>query len=212
MSCTHSSAVIEALQWRYAVKQFDPAKRIDDALWADLEKSLVLTPSSFGLQPWRFLVIDNMELREQLVPHSWNQRQVADASHLVIMTVKTSIDEAYCDQFLAHVASERGIPVASLAGYRSMLIGSLPAMTQDWAARQAYIALGQFMLAAAMVGVDTCPMEGFSIAEYNRILGLEGSGFSTCVLCPAGYRASTDAYAAARKVRWPHEDVVVHRA
>ena len=211
MSATSSATVIDALNFRYATKQFDASRKISDALWQDLEKSLVLTPSSFGLQPWKFLVITDPAIRAQLVPHAWGQSQVADASHLVVMTVRTSVDEAYLDKFLARVADVRGIPVESLAGYRGMMAGSIGMMTKDWAAKQAYIALGQFMLAAALVGVDTCPMEGFLPDKFDEILGLTGTGFTTAVLCPAGYRSAEDKYASLAKVRWEAAEVIEHR-
>jgi nitroreductase len=204
------ATILDALQFRYATKQFDPARKIDAATWSALEESLVLTPSSFGLQPWKFLVITDQAVREQLVEHTWGQRQVADCSHLVVMTVRTRVDEAYIDRFIARVAEVRGVPAESLAGYRGMMAGSLGMMTPDWAARQAYIALGQFMLAAAMLGIDTCPMEGFLPAKYDEILGLTAQGLTTAVLCPAGYRAATDKYATLPKVRWAAADAVAH--
>ena len=210
MSTVTTTAVLDALRWRYATKQFDPAKKIDPAVWAGLEESLVLTPSSFGLQPWQFLVIDDPAVRESLVPHAWGQRQVADASHLVVMAVRTSLTEADIDRFLDSIVAVRGGTREALAGYRGMMVGSMGMMTKDWAARQAYIALGQFMLACAMVGVDTCPMEGFLPAEFDRILGLTEQGLTAAVLCPAGYRAAGDGYAALPKVRWPLADVVRH--
>ena len=107
MSRATPASILDALNWRYAVKQFDPTRKIDPSVWADLEKSLALTPSSFGLQPWQFLIVDNPDIRAQLVPHSWHQRQVADASHLVIMTVRTSIDAAYINRYLDDVAATR---------------------------------------------------------------------------------------------------------
>jgi nitroreductase len=210
MSRATPASILNALNWRYAVKQFDPTRKIDPSVWADLEKSLALTPSSFGLQPWQFLIVDNPDIRAQLVPHSWHQRQVADASHLVIMTVRTSIDAAYINRYLDDVAATRQTTRDTLAGFEKMLTGAASMMTPEWAARQAYIALGQFMLAASMLDIDTCPMEGFSAPDYDRILGLAEQGLTTAVLCPAGYRAPTDSYAAAPKVRWPVTTVVKH--
>lgn len=211
MPSTPPSAILEALAFRYATKQFDVERKIGDETWATLEQSLVLTPSSFGLQPWKFLVITDQAVREELVPHSWGQRQVADCSHLVVMAVRKSVDEAYIDKFIRRVAEVRGITAESLAGYRGMMAGSLAMMTPDWAAKQAYIGLGQFMLAAALVGVDTCPMEGFVPAKYDEILGLGAEGLTTAVLCPAGYRAAGDKYAVAPKVRWETGDVIERR-
>ena len=200
--------ILEALQFRYATKQFDPKRKIAAESWNTLEQSLVLTPSSFGLQPWKFIIVTDAALRESLVEHSWGQRQVADASHLVVMAVQRKLDEAYIDQFVARIAEVRGVTPESLATYRGMMTGSLGMMTTDWAAKQAYIALGQFMLAAAMLEIDTCPMEGFLPAKYDEILGLEARGLTAAVLCPAGYRAATDKYAELPKVRFAADEVI----
>ena len=185
MSRATPTTILDALNWRYAVKQFDPTRKIDAAVWADLEKSLALTPSSFGLQPWQFLIVDNPDIRAQLVPHSWHQRQVADASHLVIMAVRTSIDHAYINSYLDDVAATRQTNRDALAGFEKMLTGAASMLTPEWAARQAYIALGQFMLAASLLDIDTCPMEGFSAPDYDRILGLAAT-----VLASLGYTVS----------------------
>lgn len=211
MARTTPDAVIEALTFRYATKQFDPARKIDAKTWDALEQSLVLTPSSFGLQPWKFIIITDAALREKLVPHTWNQRQVADCSHLVVMAVQKSMDEAYLDRFIARIAEVRAVTAERLTGYRGVMAGSLATMTTEWAAKQAYLALGQFMLAAALLGIDTCPMEGFLPDKYDELLELEPRGLTTAVLCPAGYRASTDKYAAAAKVRFAADDVIERR-
>lgn len=210
MSCATPSALLEFVNFRYAAKQFDSSKKIDPSVWSALEQSLILTPSSFGLQPWKFLVITDQELREKLVEHSWGQRQVADCSHLVVMAVQKTVDLAYIDRFVGRLAAVRGVSVDSLAGYRGMMAGALGMMTPEWSARQVYIALGQFMLAAATLGVDTCPMEGFLPAKYDEILGLESRGLAATVICPAGYRSVDDRYAALPKVRWAPGDVIEH--
>ncbi|HAM72103.1 MAG TPA: NAD(P)H-dependent oxidoreductase [Verrucomicrobiales bacterium] len=207
--------LLSALRWRYATKQFDPGKKIPAPTWETLEETLVLTPSSFGLQPWKFLILQDAAIREKLVPHSWGQRQVADASHLVVMAVKTQITAGDIDAYLQDTARTRGIPVDSLAGFRKMLVGSIlegPISKQipEWATRQAYIALGNLMTAAALLGIDTCPMEGFEPARYDEILGLGARGLTTAVLCPVGYRASGDKYATLAKVRFPRNQVVEH--
>lgn len=205
--------LLAALNWRYATKVFDRTKKIPDDTWSSLEESLVLTPSSFGLQPWKFIVIQDQELREQLVPHAWRQRQVADCSHLVVMTTKRSLCEVEIDANLMRIAEVRGGTPDSLAGYRKMLTGTLEQgyMTGEWAKMQAYIALGQFMLAASLLGIDTCPMEGFMPDKFDEALGLEAQGLTTAVLCPAGYRHPDDRYASLPKVRFKHSDVVEHR-
>ena len=205
--------LVARLKWRYATKAFDPLKKIPEPVWSALEETLVLTPSSYGLQPWKFLIITNQELREQLVPHSWGQRQVADCSHLVVMTVKRKLSVEDIDAHVARVAGVREVAVESLAGFRKMMIrdlidGPRSHHIHEWAVRQAYIALGSFMTSAAVLGVDACPMEGFMVDKYDELLGLELQGLTTGVVCPAGYRAETDRYALLAKVRFLKEDVV----
>lgn len=210
------SSITDALKWRYAVKAFDPNQKISAETWAALEEALVLTPSSFGLQPWKFIVIQDQALREKLVPHAWNQRQVADCSHLVVMTSLRQMDDAHIDANIARMVEIRGGTADALLGFRKMVAGFRAGAEQQgwldsWAKLQVYIALGQLMMAASLLGVDTCPMEGIVPAKYDEILGLKGSGYATCVGCAAGYRASTDKYAQFAKVRSTAQKVVEHR-
>ncbi len=212
----NTAELLTALNWRYATKVFDSTKKIPAYTWTALEESLVLTPSSYGLQPWKFLIIQDKELREQLVPHSWRQRQVADCSHLVVMATKRTMTEADIDANLIRIAEVRGGTPDALAGFRKMLIGDVVTGERSqyitvWAKMQAYIALGQFMTACALLGIDTCPMEGFVSEKYDEILGLEAQGFTTAVLCPAGYRSADDRYASLPKVRFKSSDVIEHR-
>lgn len=202
--------------WRYATKKFDPSKPIPSDLWAALEQSLVLTPSSYGLQPWKFVVVTDPDLKRQLRPASWNQSQIEDCSHLVVFLAKERITEADVDRLIARTAEVRGQDLESLQGYRGFMMGDLvkgarAAVIDQWSARQAYIALGNFMTSAALLGVDTCPVEGLDPAAYDRILGLEGSGYRTVCACPAGYRATEDGYAAKPKVRFPVDQVIDRR-
>lgn len=206
-------ALVRALTWRYAVKKFDATRAIPPATWAALEQALVLAPSSFGLQPWAFFLVRDPAKREALVGSSRGQRQVVDASHLVVFAVRKGLSTADVDRYVARIAEVRGVAPESLAGYRKMMAGFVnrPADVFDvdeWATRQVYIALGQFMAAAAVLGVDTCPMEGLDPAAYDRILGLEGTGYATVCACPAGYRAADDRTAFQPKVRYPLTDVI----
>ena len=203
-------SLIDALNWRYAVKKFDATKKIDDKTWNALEDSLVLTPSSYGLQPWKFIVITNKEVMQKLTPVSWGQKQVEDCSHMVVMAVKEKLDENYIAHFIDTIASVRGVEASSLEGYKKMMVGGLSKMGQEWASRQAYIALGNFMTSCAVLGVDTCPMEGIDPVKYDEILGLNGTGFKTVVACPAGYRAQDDGYVHAKKVRFPNREMITH--
>lgn len=205
--------LLAALNWRYATKQFDPARKIPAATWATLEQALVLAPSSFGLQPWKFVIVADPAVRERLVAVSWNQRQVADASHLVVFAFKKDLGEADVDRLLTRQLAVRGGKAEDHAGYRGMMLQSLAGAKaagrlETWQSRQVYIALGQFMAAAALLGVDTCPMEGIDPAKYDEILGLAGTSYTTLCACPAGYRATDDKYASAAKVRFPAGEVI----
>lgn len=206
--------LLTQLNWRYATKQFDAQRKINPQTWAVLEETLVLTPSSFGLQPWKFLVITDPAVREQLVPASWGQRQVADASHLVVFAVKRNFGEADIDAYLNRIATVRGATRDSLNGYRDMMVGNLitnrdSAGRKNWATNQTYIALGNFLTSAAVLGIDACPLEGIEPAKYDQILGLEKQGLTTAVVAAAGYRAATDKYASAKKVRFQKSEVLV---
>ena len=210
------SALDAALNWRYAVKAFDASRQIDAPTWASLENSLVMSPSSYGLQPWKFLVIGDAALRAELRPHSWNQSQITDASHLVVFLAKREIAAADLDQLISVTSDVRGVPSEQLAFYREMMQkdlidGPRSQQIERWASNQVYIALGTFMTAAALLGVDTCPIEGFSPADYDRILGLESSPYRSCVVCAAGYRDASDKYAGLAKVRYSASALIEHR-
>jgi nitroreductase len=216
MSPCAPDTLIKALNWRYATKVFDPNRKVSDADLKILEQSLVLTPSSFGLQPYRFLVVTDPKLRARLREASWGQGQVTDCSHLVVFLARQQMTEADVDHLIQRTTEVRGGNPEALAAYRSMMVGTLitgpkAATVADWAARQAYIALGQFMASAALMGLDTCPMEGFDANQYDEILGLKGTAFRTVVVCPVGYRAEADKYAALAKVRFPIEELVEQR-
>ncbi|MEY4692486.1 MAG: hypothetical protein RIT19_2811 [Verrucomicrobiota bacterium] len=215
MKTLSSEQLIEALNWRYATKKFNPSAKIPDPVWQTLESALVLSPSSFGLQPWKFIVVTNPLTKAGLVPHSWGQSQPADCSHLVVFAVKTGLNEAHVDHFLERQVEVRGGNLEALGGYRNLMVGSLQKAADaghldTWQTHQLYIALGQFMTAAALLGVDTCPMEGIVPHEYDQALDLTGSGYRTVVACAAGYRADDDKYASQKKVRFPASEVVTH--
>lgn len=210
-----NEALLAQLHWRYATKRFNPARKISAADWAALEQALILTPTSYGFQPYRFVVVTDQAIKDAFVPHSWNQKQPADASHFVVFAAKESVTEADVDHYMARTAEVRGVPVASLDFFKKMLVGDIvqgPRSQQqfEWATRQAYIALGNFMTAAALVGIDTCPMEGIDPVAYDDILGLAPKGYRTVVACAAGYRAADDKYAVAPKVRFPADELVIH--
>lgn len=211
-----ADTLLDALNWRYATKHFDPAKRIPAATWSAIEQALVLTPSSFGLQPWKFIVLQDSALRAKLREHSWGQAQTTEASHLVVFASKTSLSAADVEHFIARTAEVRQIEAATLKGYRDMMVGNLvegprAAVIKEWAARQAYLAFGSLMTSAALLGIDACPIEGLDPAQYDAILGLPAQGYQTLAVCALGYRAAGDKYATLPKVRYPLAEVVEHR-
>jgi len=216
MTTIPGESLLKQLNWRYATKKFDPARKIASEEWAVLEQALILTPSSYGLQPWKFIVVTDQALKAKLRPASWNQAQVEDCSHLVVFAAKQDISEADVDRFVARIAEVRGVGLESLAGYRGFMVGDLVngarhAVIQEWAARQTYIAMGNLLTSAAMLGIDACPFEGLEPAKYDAILGLKDSGYATVAACPLGYRAADDKYASAPKVRFEARDVIDHR-
>ena len=205
-----------ALQWRYATKQFDAGRRIDAERWASLENALVQSPSSYGLQPWKFLVITDAALRSQLRPHSWNQAQITDCSHLVVFLAQRTITAADADRLVATIAAQRDQPLEQLGFYREMIQkdlidGPRHQQIERWASNQVYIALGTFMTAAALLEVDTCAIEGFDPAAYDRILELEDTPYRSCVVCAAGFRDPADRYASLAKVRYTPAELIEHR-
>jgi len=208
-----NSQLLEQLNWRYAVKKFDAHKKVSSSDWKTLEESLILTPSSYGLQPWKFILVQSPEVKKRLTPHSWNQTQVEDCSHFVVFAARTTVDDGYLDFFFDEMCRIRGIEKTSMAGYRKMIASDLQQgprskIILEWASRQTYIALGNLMTCAALLKIDTCPMEGIVPDKYDEILNLKQTGYKTVVACAVGYRSSEDKYAAQKKVRFNREALV----
>lgn len=206
-------SLLDQLRWRYAVKRFDPQRQVSPEIWDALEQSLILTPSSYGLQPWKFIVITDPNLKAQLPAISWNQKQPLECSHLVVFAARRSMDAEYVDTFFTQLCQTREVPRESMSGYRNLVVAIIEKMHShlDWNARQVYIALGQLMLSAALLGVDTCPMEGIVHEEYDKLLGLSSSDYTTIVACAVGYRHPEDKQAAAAKVRFSAHHIIEHR-
>lgn len=199
--------LLHALEWRYATKMFDATKKIPADVWHAIEKSLVLTPTSYGLQPYKFLDVQDAGVRAELLKHSWGQKQVVEASHYVVFLARTEMTEADVDRFIKRTTEVRKVPADALHGYRTLMIkdvvnGPRGKVAHEWAARQAYIALGNLMTCAALLGVDACPMEGLAPAEYDEVLKLHGSGYATVVACALGYRSANCKYGSLPKVRY----------
>ena len=206
-------ALVHQMEWRYATKQFDPSRKIDSETWVSLTDALVLSPSSYGLQPYKFIIVNDPALRTRLRAASWGQSQIEEASHLVVFAIKKDMGAAHIAHYVDRIAQVRRVARESLEGFEGMMVGSLvnnpkAAGIDNWAARQAYIALGNFMTSAALLGVDTCPLEGLDPAAYDTILGLEAEGYATVCACAAGYRSDEDKYANLPKVRFPESELI----
>ncbi len=211
------SNIIESLEWRYATKKFDTTKKVSSEDLNEILESGRLAPSSFGLQPWKFIVITDAKLREQLKAVSWNQPQVTDASHLIVLTVNTNVDEKFVDKYVKKIAEVRKIPADSLKGYADMMNGSISAKSSqgansvtDWSTHQVYIALGMMLTTAALKRIDAAPMEGFDSNKYDEILNLKAQGLHAVTLMAIGYRKD-DPDAAKPKVRFDMKDIVIRK-
>ncbi len=198
-------ALVNTLHWRYATKQFDSGKRIDESIITDLLKGMNLAPSSYGLQPYEFVVISNKDLQEELMQASYGQVQIRDASHVIVLCAKTNITPEYIDQYVQHIAKIRSISVEDLREYRDMMIDAISQKTDAevgvWARNQCYLVLGVLMSLCTDMHIDSCPMEGFISEKYNQILNLEEKGLHATLVIPIGYRSSEDAMQHMKKVR-----------
>ncbi|MEX1192767.1 MAG: nitroreductase family protein [Brumimicrobium sp.] len=198
--------IIKSLKWRYAVKSFDPKTKLSSAQLDRVKEGLQLTPTSMGLQLMKFIIIENQELKEQIVPFAFNQSQVRDCSQLIVLCRKTSVEEADILSFVERTRSVRELDEDSptIRNYEQMLRNSLslPQPQQEaWMENQVYIALGNLMAVCAAEKIDSCPMEGFKRTELNQFLGLNTLGLNAVVLCPIGFRSPDDKYSSISKVR-----------
>ncbi|APY12497.1 NAD(P)H-dependent oxidoreductase [Seonamhaeicola sp. S2-3] len=198
-------SIIDKLKWRYATKKFNPTKTLTKNQLNTLKEAFNLTATSYGLQTVKMIVIQDTSLRESLLKHSYNQNQVVEASHLLVLCIQEKILEADVNKFFKNIQSIRNTPNKILDPYRLNLIDMLSNMTikeqQQWSKNQAYIALGNLMTVCAVEGIDACPMEGFNPEGYDKALNLQEKGLKSVLLLPVGYRAEDDMFADFKKVR-----------
>jgi nitroreductase len=201
---------ITALQWRYAVKTFDVDKKINKEDLMTILESGRLAPSSFGIEPWKFLVVNNSEIRAQLRAAAYDQTKVTDASHLIVITRRTDA-AALPTELVQRAATAQGTSVEALAGLQQMVEGSMARMdtvgVESWLKAQTYIPLGIMIQTASLLSIDNCPMEGFDTAKVNEILGLDQQHLSAVSMLALGYRGE-DAFATLPKTRRAHTEVV----
>jgi nitroreductase len=203
--------MIESLKWRYATKKFDKNKQVSAENIQLLKETVRLTASSYGLQPYKVLEVKSPEIREKLKAVSFGQPQITDASTLFVFCANDDLTDAHIDSYLELSAKIQKVDVEVFKGYGDFMKGVFGSRTtadkHEWAARQAYIALGNLLTTAASMQIDVCPMEGFDAQQYNEILGLKGSGYSSVVIAAIGYRSADDEAQNKAKVRRPLDEL-----
>lgn len=206
--------VLENRTWRYATKKFDTHKKVSGDDLDILLEATRLSASSYGLQPYHVFVITDQELKEKLKPASWGQSQITDASHIIVFANKTDFGEELVDEYLQNVSKTRNIPAENLKGYSDFMKSKLLSLSTEeksvWTSKQAYLAFGNMMQAAAELKIDTCPMEGFEAERYNKILGLSGKNLNAAVVLAIGYRSEEDETQHYPKVRKSKEELFTY--
>ena len=207
-------SLIAPLNWRYATKKFDSTKKLSRAQLDELLKATQLAPSSVGLQAYKIIVVEDKAIREKLREAANGQSQITDASQLIIFASETRLDDAYIANYIDYVSEKREIARENLTGFEQMIKGNVNRLSDEqriaWSNKQVYIALGVLLTAAAEMGIDACPMEGFNAAQFDELLGLKEKELTTVVLAAVGFRSEDDSYSKLAKVRKPEEELFIH--
>ncbi len=205
--------LLENLNWRYATKAFDTNKKISQSDLDEILEAFRLSPSGYGLQPWKLILVENSQTRAELLPHSWNQSQIVDASHLLVFARVENPGNDLVDAYLDDMVATTGATRENLKGYEDMMKGFFASLSVEarnaWADRQVFLAAGNVLAFLANKHIDSCPMEGFVPAKYNEILGLTDLGLSASMVLPIGYRKEDDKYSSKSKVRFAKDDLVI---
>lgn len=205
--------IIKALKWRYATKRFDPKRKVSSEKISIIKEAFNLSPSSYGLQPIRLVIVENQELKYQLMQYGMGQKQIATASHVLVLCVETVIDEQYVRDHFEREKNIRDTPDEILAPYRTYLIRHFEEkdtdFTKQWALNQAYLALGTLLTVCALEEIDACPIEGFEPQKYDEILQLKEKNLQSVLVLPIGYRAEDDIFSDFKKVRKPLDDSIL---
>lgn len=205
--------LIKQLNWRYATKKFDASKKLSPEQLNIILEATNLAASSYGLQPYQILVIENPEIRQLLKEAAFGQTQVTDASQVIVFAAKTNLNSADVDAYLELISKVRNLDIADLGEYSTMMKGSLANLNEEqktiWAGKQTYIALGHLLTACAISHIDACPMEGFNHEAFDNILGLKEKNLTSMVMATIGFRSEKDTYQHAPKVRKPLDEMVI---
>lgn len=206
--------IIEKLNWRYAVKEFDANKKVPQETVKRLLEAVNLSATSMGLQQFRIMVIEDQEMKDRLFELSGSQKQINTASHILVFACLNNLDEEYIEKYADKMALERNLPENKTTDLKlrfKNMVGSIPEDQKAiWEEKQAYLGLGNLLTVAAIEGIDTCPMEGFNREKYDEILGLKEKQLRSVVVCPIGYRSENDPFQHYKKVRLPLEDFMVN--
>ena len=221
MASKNDNGVLSALNWRYATKKFDPKRRVSDDDISILEESLRLAPSSMGVQPWKFLLITDSEVKKKLAGACYGQQQVKDASHVFVICSTKELTGEHLSFYFDSVRKDnpektlrgKAAQAVRLAGYLKMIEGYALSMgkarTSEWCREQSYIALGFLLSACAHLKIDSCPIEGYDKGKVEKLLGLPEIGLQVATIVPVGYRAKDDSHAREGKVRFGKDIVIL---
>ena len=205
--------IIKSLEWRYAAKKFDAEKTLSETQIHTLKEAFNLTATSYGLQPVKMVVIKNKKIQNQLVVHSWNQQQIAQASHVIVICIQDDINENDIEKYFELVKKTRNTPDEILNPFKDYLKSDISNKSENqlalWMKNQAYIALGNLLTVAAVEEIDSCPMEGFNPEKYDEILNLKDHNLKSALVLPVGFRAEDDYMKDLKKVRKNITDVVI---
>ena len=206
-------SIVEELNWRYATKLFDSTKKLTSEQLNGLLEVVRLSPTSYGLQPFKVLVVNSPALRKQLLKHSFGQQQIVDASHLLIFCAETILNSEIIDQYIERIATTRSIEVSKLTGYKDFMCRTLLGQSVDaiihWNAKQIYLALGMLLQSCSKLKIDATPMEGFDAQGYIETLQLEKLNLHPVIACPIGFRSSEDAVQYLKKVRKENAEMII---
>lgn len=207
------STLLENLNWRYATKKFDATKKISETDLNTLKEAVRLTASSYGLQPFKVVIVENPEIREQLKAAAYGQTQITDASQIFVFANDLNAGPESVAAYIKNISETRGVPTEALSGFEDMMNGVISNLSQDakniWTAKQTYIALGTLLSAAAELKIDATPMEGFNAAAFNKILGFDKLGLNASVIATVGYRHDEDDTQHYKKVRKSQEELFI---
>ncbi len=205
--------IIDSLKWRYAVKKFDSEKQLSDSQINTLKEAFNLTATSYGLQPLKLVIVKNKEIQQQLVPHSWNQQQVLQVSHLLVICTKDNFTTKEVTNYFNLVQKLRNTPDDVITPFKEFLTAEISKKTQEelflWNKNQAYIALGNLLTVCAIEKIDTCPMEGFTPEKYDEVLNLKEQNLKSVLVLPVGFRANDDYMKDLKKIRKETQETIL---